>query len=194
MKVYKETGERKVWLTSDLHLCHDKEFIWGPRGFKSVDEMNAAIVANWNRVVGPADIVFVLGDLMLYDNEKGKRLLAQLKGTIVPVRGNHDSDERWKSYLSLYNVESREKDDLVVTLKYKDLTFYLSHYPTLCGNYDGGKPLSRRTVNLCGHLHTTDRWCDWDKGLIYHVELDAHDNTPVALDDIIKDIQEKIKG
>ena len=55
MKVYKENGERKVWLTSDLHLSHDRDFIWEPRGFKSVDEMNKAIVANWNRVVGPAD-------------------------------------------------------------------------------------------------------------------------------------------
>ena len=43
MKIYKENGERKVWLTSDLHLCHDKEFIWGPRGFKNVDEMNALL-------------------------------------------------------------------------------------------------------------------------------------------------------
>ena len=193
MKIYKENGERKVWLTSDLHLCHDKEFIWGPRGFKSIDEMNAAIVANWNRVVGPADVVYVLGDLMLNNDEKGMFLLKQLKGKIIPVRGNHDSDNRWKNYMTAYNVIPRENDDLVVTLKYGDLTFYLSHYPTLCGNYDGGKPLSRRTINLCGHLHTTDRWNDWDKGLIYHVELDAHDNTPVALDEIIKEIKEKEK-
>ena len=28
-----------------------------------------------------------------------------------------------------------------------------------------------------------------NKGLIYHVELDAHNNYPVLIDDIIEDIQ-----
>lgn len=29
----------KIFLTSDLHFNHDREFIYGPRGFKSVEEM-----------------------------------------------------------------------------------------------------------------------------------------------------------
>ena len=33
----------KIWFTSDLHFCHDRDFIYGPRGFKSVQEMNEAI-------------------------------------------------------------------------------------------------------------------------------------------------------
>ena len=193
MKIYKEDGARKVWLTSDLHLCHDREFIWGPRGFKSVEEMDAAIVANWNRVVSPADIVFVLGDFMLNDDEKGMNYLRELKGMIIPVRGNHDSDKRWESYMKSYNVEPRDGDDLVVYLKYGGLTFYLSHYPTICDNFNEGKPLSRKIVCLCGHTHCQDRWSDIGKGLIYHVEQDAHNCTPVALDEIIKEIKAREK-
>lgn len=193
MKVYKENGERKVWLTSDLHLCHDREFIWGSRGFKSVDEMNAAIVANWNRVVGPADIVYVLGDFMLNNDERGMFLLKQLKGKIVPVRGNHDNDKRWQNYMTAYNVIPRENDDLAVYLEYDGLTFYLSHFPTICDNFNEGKPLARKIVNLCGHTHTQDRWSDIGKGLIYHVDQDAHNCTPVALDEIIKEIKKRGK-
>lgn len=144
-------------------------------------------------MVMPYDHVIVLGDLMLNNDERGLYLLKQLKGTIHVIRGNHDSDSRVAKYCNCYNVNNTVIPYADV-LEYDGYKFYLSHYPTLCGNYDGDKPLSRRTINLCGHLHTPDRWCDWNKGLIYHVELDAHDNTPVALDDIIKDIQEKIKG
>ena len=28
-----------IWLTSDTHFGHDKDFIWGSRGFKNVYEM-----------------------------------------------------------------------------------------------------------------------------------------------------------
>jgi calcineurin-like phosphoesterase family protein len=47
-------------------------------------------------------------------------------------------------------------------------------------------------INLCGHTHTTDRWSDFDKGLIYHVDVDAHDMKPTLLDDIIEEIKEKV--
>ena len=33
-----------------------------------------------------------------------------------------------------------------------------------------------------------------DKGIIYHVELDAHDNKPVLLDDALEDIKNYMKG
>ena len=42
-----------TFLTSDLHINHDREFLWGPRGFKSVQEMNAKEVENWNKLVKP---------------------------------------------------------------------------------------------------------------------------------------------
>ena len=48
-------------------------------------------------------------------------------------------------------------------------------------------------INLCGHAHTLDRFTDFDKGLIYHCEVDAHDNKPVLLDDIIQEIKTKVR-
>ena len=49
-------NDKKIWLSSDFHFCHDREFIYKPRGFESVEEMNAAIVENWNKNVSNEDI------------------------------------------------------------------------------------------------------------------------------------------
>lgn len=78
---------------------------------------------------------------------------------------------------------------LAYILKYQGYNFYLSHYPTICTNGDSNKPLKRQVIGICGHSHTKNKFQDMDKGLIYHVELDAHDNKPILLDDIIEDIK-----
>lgn len=43
---------------------------------------------------------------------------------------------------------------------------------------------------LCGHSHTSDKWKDFRTMKSYHVELDAHHNTPVSLESIKQDIRE----
>ena len=60
-----------IWLTSDTHFCHDREFIFGPRGFSCVEEMNKAIVERWNSVVSDDDTVYHLGDTILNDIDSG---------------------------------------------------------------------------------------------------------------------------
>ena len=176
----------KVWITSDLHLCHDRPFCYEPRGFSTVSEMNKAIVKNWNETVGPNDRVYVLGDLMLCNNKEGASLIKTLKGKLYIILGNHDTDVRAKMYEDLDNVETVGFGSRV---RYKKWSFLLTHYPTLCANLDDGKSVSRHTINLCGHSHTLDKWADWDKGCIYHCELDAHNMFPVALDEIIDDLR-----
>ena len=39
-----------VFVTSDCHFGHDRDFIWKARGFDSVEEMNENIVFLWNTV------------------------------------------------------------------------------------------------------------------------------------------------
>lgn len=182
----------KIWLTSDLHFCHDREFIWGPRGFKNVTEMNKVIRQNWCNVVKYDDYVIVLGDCMLNNDEEGLRYLQSLPGHIKLIRGNHDSDARCERYIKCFNCQS-EPIMFADVLHYGGYKFYLSHYPTIAANGDADKPLSRQMINLCGHLHTKDKFVDMDKGQIYHCELDAHGNTPVSLDQIIADIK-KYRG
>lgn len=179
----------KIWMTSDLHLCHDRDFIWKPRGFNSVYEMNDAIVKNWNEVVDVNDDVYILGDLMLNDNVTALRLIKELKGAIHIVRGNHDSEGRIVLYGDCYNVIEMTEGQF---FKYNGYHFYLSHYPCITDNYDADKPLKTRMINLCGHTHCDNCFQDANKGLIYHVELDAHNMYPVEINTIIEDIKNYI--
>ena len=84
----------KIFVTSDLHFGHDREFVWKVRGFNSVMEMNEEYVKRWNRLVTNEDDVYVLGDLMLGNNNVGIHYLNQLNGNIHVVLGNHDTPTR----------------------------------------------------------------------------------------------------
>ena len=180
----------QVWVTSDWHFCHEREFLWKPRGFNSVYDMNEAIIQRYNEVVGPYDDVYCLGDLILNDNNEGLRCIKRLKGQIHIIRGNHDSESRLPLYTSCWNVvEIREGK----FLNYNGYHFYLSHYPCITSNWDYDKPLKARTISLCGHTHTSDPFKDWDKGLIFHTEVDTNACYPWNIDDIITNIKEKFK-
>lgn len=178
----------QIYISSDTHFNHDKSFIWEPRGFNSVEEMNESIISNWNAIVKNDDIVYLLGDVMLGDNETGIACLKRLKGTINILIGNHDTNARLKEYSKLPNINICNYAEVI---KYNKYTFYLSHYPTLTSNFDIDKPLKRRIINLCGHSHTNDPFVDSDKGAIYHCEVDAHNCEPILIDDIIKEIEKK---
>jgi calcineurin-like phosphoesterase family protein len=83
----------KVWFTSDLHFWHKNICKYCNRPYESVEEMNEAIIQNWNAVVQDDDVVFVLGDLGFCGIEKLRLLISQLKGNLFLIQGNHDSDK-----------------------------------------------------------------------------------------------------
>jgi calcineurin-like phosphoesterase family protein len=178
-----------IWVTSDLHFGHQKEFLYMPRGFCSIYEHDNAIIKNWNSVVKEEDMVYVLGDIMLNDNDYGRKCFNQLNGFKFIVLGNHDTDARKELYPDLRGVLGVSMAQMI---KYDKYHFFLCHYPTIASNHDFEKPLKNRIINLCGHTHTSDKFKDWDKGYIYHCELDAHDLKPVNIDKIIQDIKEKV--
>lgn len=180
----------KIWVTSDWHFGHQKDFIYAPRGFNSAEEMSEEIIKRHNEVVAPDDIVYFLGDAMLNDNECGCRCIEQLNGKIHMIRGNHDTNSRIELYKNLSNVTSA--GNVAEIIKYKGYNFYLSHYPTLTSNHDEEKPLKTKVINLCGHAHVPHYLADIDKGLIFHVEMDAHDCYPWDLDEIIEIFKNRV--
>ena len=56
-------GQPNLFFTADWHFNHD--FIARKRGFASTEEMNEKLIAEHNAVVGPGDLVYVLGDLFV---------------------------------------------------------------------------------------------------------------------------------
>jgi len=179
-----------IYFTSDLHFGHDRPFIYKPRGFDNVEAMECGLIDRWNELINDEDEVYVLGDLMLVNISHGVECWNKLRGKKNIILGNHDSAARIKIYSELPDTYIL---GYAMPFKYKDYHFYLSHYPALTSNCDVDDPLKTQIINLCGHTHTKDRFSDMDKGLIYHVELDAHDNKPVSIDRIIEDIKGRME-
>lgn len=177
-----------IWLTSDWHFNHDREFIWEARGFDSVEQMNEWIVFHHNKLVQPDDHVYVLGDLILGDSVAGINYIKRMNGQLHIVRGNHDTDRRWELYKELPNVVDMQN---AMYLKYKKYHFYLSHYPTLTGNLEK-ESLTQMTLNLYGHTHQISNFY-MDMPYMYHVGVDSHDCKPVLLDDIIEEMHAKVE-
>lgn len=180
---------KKTFIVSDTHFGHDKDFIYGARGFDNVTQHDNAIIKNWNEIISVDDEVYHLGDVMLGPYNYGISCLERLNGNIHIIRGNHDTETRMDLYEKSWNVVEVTEGKF---LRYGKYHFYLCHYPVFCSNFDIDKPLKHRMINLCGHTHTTDPFCDFDKALIFHCELDGHNMTPWNIDEIIFAIKQKL--
>lgn len=172
-----------IWFTSDTHFCHNKEFLYKPRGFDNVWDMNDAIVENWGKTVGLYDEVYLLGDVMLNDDDVGLSCLRALTGKIHIIIGNHDTDNRIEKYKQCWNVVEVAP---AARLKYKKLSFFLTHYPCYTSNPNDPNSM---VFNLYGHTHQKTNFFH-DNSFMYHVGLDSHNCTPVSFDEILEDLRE----
>lgn len=177
----------KIFVTADTHFGHNKEFLYKPRGFNSILEHDQAIIKNWNSVVDKDDDVYLLGDVMLGDNEYGKNCVKQLNGKIHVILGNHCTAARERIYVE--ELDNIVEVKYATIIKYGKCRFYLSHYPTMTSNYDDAH-FNQRLFNLYGHTHQKTNFYN-DMFCIYHVGADSHNCTPVLIDDIINEMREK---
>lgn len=176
-----------IWFTSDLHFCHNREFLYELRGFSNIHDMNQTIIKNFNEVISWTDDLYILGDLMLNDNVEGMKCLERLPGNIHIIQGNHDTDTRLEMYSTCARVAL---EGYATILKYGGYHFYLCHYPTCTANFDLDKPLKNRLLCLAGHTHSKNLFEPCGS---YNVALDAHNNYPVPIDQIIQDFKTKEK-
>ena len=177
----------KVFFTSDTHFGHQRNFLWEPRGFNSIEEHDETIIKNWNEVVGPEDEVWHLGDVMLNDNEHGLECIKRLNGRIHLIIGNHDTDTRCDLYQKCPNIVSI---DFARELKIGKYYFWLCHYPTITANYDDDRPWAKHLIDIYAHTHQQTKFYNGNP-YMYCVCLDAHNNYPVELEQILKDIKEQ---
>lgn len=176
-----------IYVTSDTHFCHDKPFIYEPRGFSSIQEMNETLIENWNGTVSKNDIVYVLGDFFLgTDYDFIKNTIERLNGNIYLILGNHDTNAKWQFYTMLSNILSVKYADIIV---YKKRQFYMSHYPTLTATLQSNP--EKAIFNLFGHTHSKDKFYE-DSPYMYNVAVDANDNRPVSMEEIYNSIIDKI--
>lgn len=173
-----------IYFTSDLHLGHNKDFLYKSRGFNSIEEHDEQIIDNINSIVTDHDILYILGDCIMGDQEAGIEKLNSICGNKRIIIGNHDTINKIELYRhNYYGVEFGDR------IKYGKFTFLLSHYPMRTKNVE--ETCAKRTFCLCGHSHTKDPFLDFNLGS-YHVELDCHNNKPVSIDEIITDIKSRL--
>ena len=176
--VRKYNEDTKVWLMSDLHLGHDRDFVWAKRGFSNVQEHNEALIENIKTCVGENDEFFILGDLTLGDLDAAAPLLAQIPGHVHVILGNHDTERRIEFYQSLgWDVQ------FATRIRWRKYHFYLSHYPTDCAN-DGEDKISLATLNIYGHTHQSDAWIP-ERPFSYCVCPEANYNMPIEIMDVV---------
>ena len=101
--------DNTIWITSDLHLCHDKDFIYKQRGFSSCEEHDKSLIKNINDLIAVDDYLFILGDVILYDIDKGLEEFSKINcNNIVIIRGNHDSDNKIMLYQQLHILDKHK--------------------------------------------------------------------------------------
>jgi len=94
-----------MWWTSDTHFGHRNVIRFCDRPYSSVEEMDEAIIEEWNSKVGPNDTVYHLGDFSFYRKvDVAISLLEKLNGNIFFIKGNHDSNQFLKKAITMDKV------------------------------------------------------------------------------------------
>lgn len=199
-----------IYFSSDLHLYHQRALeIMPNRPWKTVDEMNQGLIDNWNSVISNEDYIFVLGDFIMGQNKFGTipKVMSQLKGKIILLRGNHDkgfSDHRPGKYEEARKLYSDNGIYLVLdgivslneyNFTHEELPFEikLCHFPPASvkdhveyeERYASFRPIiNDNEVLFCGHCHSKE----WRLAPnVVHVGVDAEmwKYKPVSLNMIL---------
>lgn len=78
-----------IYFTADTHFGHYNAIRFCDRPFASAEEMDEAMIQNWNDRVTGNDTVYILGD-MFFRSTNAEGILKRLKGKKRLIVGNHD--------------------------------------------------------------------------------------------------------
>lgn len=196
-----------IFFTSDLHFGHQRIIDLAYRPFDDADHMNRAIIDNYNAVVSEDDICYFLGDICMGGWKNTLPLVGELNGTKFLVRGNHEkffadkNEERKNRVMDEYR---KYFDDIIdgnsafYTTDFTGLPrVTLSHFPAneddsqQDARYMEHRPRDNGGIVIHGHVHSKDTVTVTKNNTIqYHVGVDAHSYTPVALDKIVNEVCE----
>lgn len=153
MRLKEKFDGTKLKFMSDLHYNHSNILWMNGRPYKTIEEMNRAILGTLEHSIGPGDILFDLGDLFWRcPNDMMDDFLSRVKpGRFYKILGNHDKQNTYTKDPSVIEKFTGGIYDLLeIKVDYEGKEYYLvlSHYPLISWNH---KP--RGSFNLFGHCH-----------------------------------------
>lgn len=159
-------SQPQVWFTSDTHFGHANIIKYCDRPFASTEEMDAAIIANWNKYIKPEDTVFHLGDVSWGGSDHIARVMGQLAGHKTLIIGNHDNRRALAPYFEQihdYYVYRPSNKEEIILMHYPIASWHRSHHGM---------------IHLHGHTHGTFN----NAGLRrFDVGVDCWDMEPISL-------------
>ena len=174
-----ESKKVNRFLISDTHFGHTST--WEKftledgsplRPFTSTEEMDEAMVDNWNKTVRPQDTVYHLGDVVIA--RRHLETVKRLNGRKILIRGNHDIYKD-KDY---YGAGFEQIHGVRVFVD----QFILSHIP-LHPDCVG----ERFKRNVHGHLHGNRIMFNGEIDTRYlSVCVEQINYTPISFDDVMK--------
>ena len=171
-----------IYITADLHFCHDKivDFCNRPTTIEDHEEW---LIKQINKVVKTTDTVYHLGDFAFTKNiEHIQKFCNRLNGNWIHVLGNHDNEKR---LTAAFKDTKHTIAGPYHELKYKGRHIMMLHYPMESWN-------KKRygSIHLFGHLHTQEIAAQSLKPLANRklISLDSHSEfIPYKLDDILEE-------
>jgi len=166
---------------SDTHFGHQNIILYSKRPFSNIDEMNEALIDNWNKEVKVNDEVWHLGDFAFMGVRDFKNVLRRLNGHINVVLGNHDkvitSNTRelldQGKIVTIQNyAELKRADKFLVLFHYGQRTWNKSHHGSihLYGHSHGSLPPFGKSVDAgvdCKEITTEYRPIHLDEVVRY---------------------------
>lgn len=167
-----------TWFTADLHFGHTNVIKYSNRPYADAEEMDEALIANWNSRVEPGDEVWLIGDVFFCDEKRARHIMSRLKGSIHLIYGNHDKVIRNQAPLQkCFGSITDGIKEIDRVIDGEKVRIVMCHYPLLSWNraFHG-------SLHLHGHVHSvvpTDGKCRR-----YDVGVDANGWYPVSLSTI----------
>lgn len=170
-----------IYYTSDLHLDHANIIRHCSRPFVNVDEMNNALIKNWNNKISDNDTVYIVGDLFFYPKSPIDYILRTLKGKKHLILGNHD--KQWIKKFDL--TQYFESVDNLKEIHDNGRKITLCHYPMMTWNNAGNGAFL-----VYGHIHnnTKDFFWKWLKIMdnAFNAGVDINNFEPVTFDEMVE--------
>ena len=168
-----------IYFTADTHFGHENVIRFCDRPFSSANEMDEAMIANWNARVRGNDTVYVLGD-MFFRSTNAETILQRLKGKKRLIVGNHDSSWMTKFDCARYFVSV----DSFLETSDGQHSLTLCHYPLLSWKH------ARRSYMIHGHIHN-DKTADfWPliavRDHVLNAGVDVNGFCPVTFDELLE--------